>query len=150
MKTKQLFFSAFMAAAFAVIYFPAEKASAQAEDGNHYSTPIEMVVNGETDGEQRRISQNGIMDPIGLRSKDQLAIMLNVPTNWADSFVGLALLDGGALGGAENLQVKGDGTAGFSFMSGDTPGLYRVLLIIGSEQYQLQFYVPNEMDVICQ
>jgi hypothetical protein len=143
MNTKQFFFSAFIAAVFAVIYLPADKAAAQAQDGNRYSTRIEMVIRSDASGGRNRSSHFGIMDPIGLRPDEQIEITLNVPSNWANSPVGIAPLDGGEVFGFENLHIDNNGTVSFAFKGGTTPGLYRVLVTIGPEQYQFQFYVPK-------
>ena len=147
MNTKQFFFF-FIAAVFAVIYFPAEKVSAQAQDGNRYSTAIDMVINGDTNGGRQRTSHFGIMDPIGLRPDERIAITLNVSSNWANSPVGIAPLDGGEVfAPGDQLYVASDGTIDFSFKGGTTPGLYRILVTIASEQYQLQLYVPKPGDI---
>ena len=147
MNTKQFFFTAFIAAAFAVIYFPAEKLSAQAQDGNPYSTAIDMVINGDTNGGRQRTSHFGIMDPIGLRADEQIAITLNVSSAWANYPVGIAPVDGGEVFAPENLSVASNGTVSFAFKGGNTPGLYRVLVTIGPEQYQLQLYVAKPGDI---
>jgi hypothetical protein len=55
--------------------------------------------------------------------------------------VGFAPLDGGEIIASPNLQVDSDGAVAFAFRGGDTPGLYRVLVTIGGEQYEMQFYV---------
>jgi hypothetical protein len=146
MNTKQ-FFSTFLAAVFAVIYFPAEKVSAQAQDWNRYSTPIDMVVNAGTNHERWETSHFGIMEPVGLRPNEQIAITLIVSSTHAGYPVGLAPLDGGAIVGAEGLIVAGDGTIGFTFQGGNVPGLYRVVATIGSEQYQLRLHVAHPQDM---
>jgi len=57
--------------------------------------------------------------------------------------VGIAPLDGGEVVASENLTVDNDRSVHFSFTGGETPGLYRVLVTIASEQYELQFYVSH-------
>ncbi len=39
-----------------------------------------------------------------------------------------------------SLFVSKDGKAGFCFQAGDTPGLYRVQVTVGADQYELQLY----------
>jgi hypothetical protein len=146
MNTRQFFYAGVMAAGFTVIYSTA-KVSAQAEDGNHFSTPIEIVVNEGTNGERREISHNGLLGPVGLHRSEQIALTLNVSSNWAEYPVSIVPLDGGVLIDTDNLQVKRDGTVNFTFEGGDTPGLYRVLVAIGGEQYQLQLYVAGSSSV---
>jgi hypothetical protein len=151
MNTQKLFSAAFMAAAFAVIYVPVEKVLAQAQDENRLSIPIEMVVNAGTSEERQQTSQYGTMDPVALRPNEQVAITLISSVNLRGSPVGIAPLDGGAIFGAKDLKVAEDGTAGFTFGGGDSPGFYYVLVTIEGEQYQLQFYVlkPKQPDTIC-
>ncbi|HWL93719.1 MAG TPA: hypothetical protein VNT79_09295 [Phycisphaerae bacterium] len=150
MNTKQ-FFSAFLAAVFAVICFPAEKVSAQGQDGNFSHTPIDMVVNAGTSEERWATSHFGIVGPIGLRPDEQIAITLIASNTNRGYLVGIAPLDGGALLGAEDLVVAEDGTINFTFQGGNTPGIYRVVVAIGAEQYQLRLYVarPEEIPAIC-
>jgi hypothetical protein len=134
----------------ATIYLPAGKLSVQAQEGNRFSTAIQMVIDGDTDETRHRTSQSGIMDPIGLFRNEQIGVNLILPSSRINYAVGLAPLDGGEVFGSENLTVAGNGTVHFSFKGGETPGLYRVLATIASEQYQLQFYVSgSEPDSGC-
>jgi hypothetical protein len=149
MNIQKIFSAALVAAGIAAIYFPAEKVSAQAQDGNPYSIPIEMVVTGGTT-EGVETSHHGMMDLVGLRPNEQIAVTLNVPTSWGGNPVGIAPLDGGVVA-PEGVEVKGDGSVNFTFEGGDTPGLYRVLVTIGGDEYQLQFYVvkPTHLEGLC-
>ena len=52
---------------------------------------------------------------------------------------GLFVVDGGKVR-LSSLFVSKDGKAGFSFQAGDTPGLYRVQVTVGADQYELQLY----------
>jgi hypothetical protein len=150
MNTKQ-FFSAALAAVFAVIYLPAENVSAQTQDGNVSSTPIDMVVNGGTTEESMQTSQFGIMEPVGLRQDEQLAITLSVSSSKINNPVGIAPLDGGEISPSGPLYVGSNATVSFTFKGGNIPGRYRLVVTIGSEQYRLQFYVvkPQSMAPDC-
>jgi hypothetical protein len=61
----------------------------------------------------------------------------------------LFVLNAGAIR-PDSLFVSEDGTVGFSFQPGSTTGLYRVLVLIGAAQYELQLYVvdPNRVRTI--
>ena len=132
---------------FALICFPAERAFAQDSEGNPYSPPIAMAMTNETSDRTDRTSHAGILDPVGLRPNEQATITLSVPSSWAKSPVGIAPLDGGEVFGFENLEVAIDGTVSFGFKPGSTTGLYRVIVTIGGEQYELQLYLPKPSDL---
>ncbi len=132
-----------------VVYLPAGKMSVQAQDGNRFSIPIEMWIDGDTDETRQRTSHSGIIDAIGVFRNEQIGITLILPSSRIDYSVGVTPLDGGEIVGSENLTVARDGTVHFTFQAGDTPGLYRVLAIIRSEQYQLQFYVSRSQTDGC-
>jgi hypothetical protein len=150
MNTKKLLFAACLGAV-AMICLPAEKLSGQAQDENPYSTAITMAVRSDTYGAKEGTSHSGIMDPVGLRADEQIAISLTVPSAWANYPVGITPVDGGEVFAPENLYVASNGTVSFAFKGGTTPGLYRVLVFIGSERYQLQLYVakPSQLGPDC-
>jgi len=52
---------------------------------------------------------------------------------------GLFIVSGGTIRQG-SLFVSKDGKAGFCFQAGDTPGLYRVQVNVGADQYELQLY----------
>jgi hypothetical protein len=147
MNIKQSSFSALIAGVFALICFSAERVSAQESEGNPYSPTIAMAMNNETTDRTDRTSHSGIMDPVGLRPNEQATITLSVPTSWVSSPVGIAPLDGGEVFGFENLLVGTDGRVSFGFKPGSTTGLYRVIVTIGGERYELQLYLPRPGDL---
>jgi hypothetical protein len=138
--------------AIAIVCLTAEKLSAQAEGENRYSSPIEMVVNAGTNGERQRASHDGVMEAVGLWPNEQIAITLTGSSFRAKDPVGIAPLDGGEIFADPDLSVAGDGTVAFAFQGGRTPGLYRVVITVGPEQYQLQLYVarPQNTGPDCQ
>jgi hypothetical protein len=146
MSTKQ-FFLAFLPAVFAVIYLPAERACAQAQDGNFSKTPIQMVVNAGTNQERWATSQFGVMESVGLRQGEQIAIALVAPAGTKSRPVGLAPLDGGEIGVTQEPEVDGNGTVSFTFTGGNVPGIYRIVVTIGADQYLLQLYVAHPDDL---
>lgn len=135
----------------ATIYLPVGKQSVQAQDGNRLSPPIQMVIDGDANETRQRTSQSGIMDPIGVLRDEQVGVNLLLPGSMINYPVGIAPLDGGEILTSPNLTVDNDRSAHFSFKGGDTPGLYRVVVTIASQQYQLQFYVSSSssLDIHC-
>jgi hypothetical protein len=149
MNIRKLLYTTFLAL-LATIYLPVGKPSVQAQDGNRLSPAIQMVIDGDTGQNRQRTSHSGILDPIGLSRDEQIGITLVLPSTSINSSVGIAPLDGGEIVASENLTVAGDGTVHFSFTGGDTPGLYRVVVTIASQQYQLQFHVATSgPDIHC-
>jgi hypothetical protein len=145
--TTKRFFTATRIAVFAMVCLFTGRLFAQAQDGNRYSTPINMLVNAGTSEERMRSSHFGSLAPVGMRPSEQIAITLNVPGSMVAYPVGIAPLDGGTVFAAEELFVNSDRTVSFDFVGGKTPGLYRVLVNIASQQYELQFYVPKPEDM---
>ena len=125
------------------IYLPIGKPSVQAQDGNRFLPTIQLSVDGDTSGARQRIIQSGIMEPLGMLRNEQIGINLTLPSDRSNYPVGIAPLDGGEIFGSENLYVASNGSVHFSFQGGDISGLYRVLVTIASQQYQLQFYVSR-------
>lgn len=145
--TKRKLLTATCLVALVTICLPAEKLSAQADFANRYSTAIDMMVNGDTAG--IKTSHFGIMEPIGLLPDEQITITLIVSSNWANYPVGIAPLDGGEIFAPASLSVASNGTVNFNFKGESTPGHYRVLVTIASEQYELRLYAATSRDVNC-
>jgi hypothetical protein len=146
-KTKHL--AAACLVALATICLCPDKITAQTTYGTG-SPPIEMVANSGTTIEQWQTSQSGNFAPVGLRPGEQTPITLILSSSSAGHPVGIAPLDGGEIVAAPNLSVTTDGTLAFNFKGGNTPGLYRVLVTIASQQYFLRFYVIKQLDnVVC-
>jgi hypothetical protein len=143
MTAKKLFSLGITAAVFALTYFPPEKLLAQDQEGNRYSTIIGMGVGVGTDQEAWQTSQNGILQPAGLHLNEQIAVTISVTQNKKDFPVAFALLDGGQIFANTPLLIERHGLVEFAFEGGNTPGLYRVLMSIGAEEYLLQFYVSQ-------
>jgi len=149
MNTRKLLHTTYIAL-LASIYLPVGKLSVQAQDGNRFLPTIQLMVDGDASGARQRTIQSGIMEPLGLVRNEQIGINLILPSDRSNYPVGIAPLDGGEVFGSENLYVASNGSVHFSFQGGDISGLYRVLVTIASEQYQLQFYVPRlGVDTVC-
>ena len=128
-------------------YLPSGRLCAQAEDEHVDSVPIEMVVNPGTRQERHRLSYNGIVAPITLLPNEPVAISLYGLSDWKGIPVGIAALDGGAVLTQRELAVDNDGVVSFAFDGGNSPGLYRVLVTVDSQQYHLQLYVAKQQDL---
>lgn len=147
MKPRNTHSPALIAALLIATSLPIEKLFAQDPEANPYSPTITMSLNNETTDRTNRTSHDGILDPAGLRPNEQATISLSVPGSWAGYPVGIAPLDGGEVFGYENLYVASGGTVSFGFKPGSTTGLYRVMVNIGGERYQLQLYLPRPADL---
>ncbi len=103
---------------------------------------MEMVAVGANGNERRVRSLEGIMAPVGLPVGGQIALTLKASTGKAGQRISLRLLDGGEIVVDPAISMAGDGPS-FTFKAGDTRGLYRVEVTIGSEQYELQLYAAK-------
>ena len=114
---------------------------------NRSTTPIQMVASPGTTAEAWLSSNNGIMDSVGVRTDNELDITLVVPTSKAGYPVVVIPFDGGDLLLDDPLTVSSDGTASFGFLGASAPGVYRVLVFVGPEQYMLPIYVSRSNSV---
>lgn len=118
---------------------------AQSEFGNRSTAPIQMVARPGTSMETWRTSDNAVLAPVGLQVNEQIAITLIFPVEKANYGVSIVPLDGGEVITSSNgLYVSSDGTASFMFQGGDTPGLYRVIVTVGGDQYLAQIYANKQ------
>jgi hypothetical protein len=141
MITKALSFLSFTAVMLFILCLPVQKLSAQAQGENSLSSQIDMVINAGTSDERWLTSANGVMETVALRPNEPLAITLNATKDKAGTPVGITPLDGGEIIAEREVFLDADGLGNFTFKGGDIPGRYRVLIFLGSERYQLQFYV---------
>jgi hypothetical protein len=138
------FVAAFAVAVFALDYLSPERLFAQEEGGYPNSPPLDMIVNPGTQYEMWQTSHEGLLDPVGIDSSAQMAIMLSSQYLTPKGPVGITPLDGGEIFVDDgDLMVSSEGTVTFSFQAGSTPGMYRVAVIFGGMQYQLRLYVPR-------
>jgi hypothetical protein len=124
--------------AFAATGFPTLELRAQTLNGSGPS--IEMETDDGSGERKRQRTLDGVMEPVGLPVGGQIAITLEASSSKAGQTVRLGLLDGGEIADPSTLTVATDGKVGFSFVAGITPGLYRVLVSLGTDQYELRLY----------
>jgi hypothetical protein len=166
MNTKTILFSTCLAA-FAIIGFP-EKLSAVIPQlppdggGDHppdtlpVGSPLQLVTNFGQSSAKIFASHGGEVEPVILNLNGMLSFTLQLPTISAGSPVLIGILDGGQInvvtpqgtislsgntaGAPPSLIVSNQGTLDLTFQAGSAPGLYRVLVTVGADQYQLQFF----------
>jgi hypothetical protein len=145
-------------ATFALIYLPAERLFAQSPEGNSDDL-LQVVINYGESNEMRSFSHGGVVEPVSLRPNSRLPFTIQVPTSRKGYPVMVGNFDGGQVnaiieesdvplsgnGTPPNLTVSAEGTVAFSFQSGSTTGVYRLLVMVGPAHYQIQIYVvdPN-------
>ena len=145
MTTKKLFFGACLIAAFATICLPAVKLCAQSPPLSASSQPsdsgLDVTIKSGSGKERYPLSQDGRIDRIGLRPGQTVAIKLKFKGKKTGQPLSVSSLDGGELSGRDSLSLSSDGNAQFSYQGGPAPGLYRLLVQIGAEEYWFEFYV---------
>jgi len=155
MNTKKLFYATCLAT-FALTYLPVEKLFAQSADGNSDDL-LQLVINYGESTEMRFSSHGGLVEPVSLHPNARLPFTIEVPASRKGYPVMVGNFDGGQInaiiqgsdvplsgnGTPPNLSVSMEGTVDFSFQSGTTTGLYRILVMVGPAYYQLQIYVVD-------
>lgn len=140
MINKRLFYLACLAA-IALLYIPCEKLSAQTiSPGNS----LAAVITSASGAERHLLTQDYIVDRVGLGPNQVVAVTLQFPTALGGKPVAVTPFDGGeatANYGMENLAVGRDGTVSFSFQAGWSPGLYRLGVQLDAYDYRLEFWV---------
>jgi hypothetical protein len=99
-------------------------------------------------GQEARVSINrGLMEPVGLLPNQAVTVTLFFPSSKAGAPVAISLYDGGQINPPGSLPVTvqvhavpATGLVQFNFQADRTPGLYRVLLSVGGNDYLLRFY----------
>lgn len=122
-----------------MIYLQAEKNYAQAPP----ETPT-AVITSASGAARHLLSHQHILDRVGLGPNQVVTVTLQFPSDTQGKPVMVGALDGGGLTanvGMENLFVDEDGTVVFSFQAGAAPGLYRLIVQLGANDYRLEFYV---------
>lgn len=167
MNTRTIFFSACFAA-FALIGFPAGKLSAggpqlppdggpdRPPDTLPVESPFQLIIDFGQSSATIFESHGGEVEPVVLNLNGTLSFTLQLPIISAGSPVLIGILDGGQInvvtpqgtislsanstGAPPSLIVSDQGTIDLTFQAGSAPGLYRVLVTVGADQYQLQFF----------
>jgi hypothetical protein len=106
--------------------------------------PMTMAVDsgeGEITVASEETSEQAIVPTVKALSDQALAITLQFSSAKVGAPVLIFTYDGGEISGIDTPVVPGDGAVPFTFQTGDAPGAYRVLVLVGDEQHLLQFRV---------
>ena len=112
-----------------------EPANASVEDA------LRVTITSAQGRERHLLSHNRVADRVGLRPGQRVAITLQLPASYAGEAVDIGSVDGGQVVAREGLSVPVNGKFHCGFQASNLPGLYRISVQIGIEQYLLQFYV---------
>lgn len=118
---------------------------------------IQLVLNYGESSEARFSCHEGMVQPVSVHINNHLPFILEVPSEKKEYPVMVADLDGGQVNAMIResevplsgnptppaLFVSANGTIQLAFQAGNTTGLYRILVTVGVEQYQLRIYVIN-------
>jgi hypothetical protein len=81
---------------------------------------------------------------VGLHLNEVVNIVVQFPTQWANTPLTLQALDGGNLSAQPaNAVIAADGTVSFQFQAGNQPGLYRVAVIGAGGNSTLSFWAVD-------
>jgi hypothetical protein len=143
MKTGTLLAITFAATVFAVAGLAPPTLSAQSPD-----IPVSVLVTSASGAERQLPGSDYNLGRAGLSPEQSVTVTLQFPRQQAGQKVIVSSLDGGALSLPEDdkssdLFVREDGIAPFQFHAGHQPGLYRVIVRLGTALYHLEFYVVD-------
>lgn len=103
--------------------------------------PLEVTIKSASGKERQPLVVDGVASRTGLRPGQVVEIKLKPKGKKKGDPLTVSSWDGGIVSGHDSLAVSADGTAKFNFQAGQGPGLYRLLVEMGAEQYWLHFYV---------
>jgi hypothetical protein len=108
---------------------------------------FQLAINYNSDNEIRFVSHGNLVEPLGLIFNQIQPVTLICPVAKAGQPITFSPLDGGGeVIVAGPLSVANDGTVAVSLKAAARPGLYRILVTVGADQYQLQLYVHKLVD----
>jgi hypothetical protein len=112
-----------------------------AQGGPDFEKTIEVIIRSGSGKERAPLTNDGVVDRVGLRPGQVVSIRLKAHGHANSEPVFFTALDGGQLWSDAPLALDGNGKTEFYYEGAFSPGLYRVLLRIGSTEYMLTFYV---------
>ena len=128
----------------ALLFGVAVPGNAQSPVGElHAQEPLQMIVDYGDGQARRRVSRDGMIEPVSVVIGERVSITLKFLRTKAGQSVAVASMDGGSIDLEGPTTIASDGTVVFRFQSGSTPGLYR-LWIAGPEQYQACLYAITQ------
>jgi hypothetical protein len=79
-----------------------------------------------------------------IRPHETVNVRLQFPLSFNNAPVLATALDGGqATVSTSNMTIAPDGTTRMRFQAGDQPGLYRVLVVVGTSRSILKFWIAD-------
>jgi len=105
--------------------------------------PLELIATNGGGVEKHLFCHNGVVDQLVVNPNQAVPVTLQFPADKAGTPVAVGSLDGGEVTGGK-VVILPTGKLIFTFR-GQSPGLYRLLVQLPTEQYRLEFYVidPN-------
>jgi hypothetical protein len=113
------------------------------------STPgsgLQATITSDSGAERYLLSYDYMLGRAGLAPEQLVTVTLQFPTKQAGKPVSAASLDGGKVSltrDASELLIAENGEARFQFQGGASPGLYRLMIQLEADTYELEFYVLN-------
>ncbi|MEN3369148.1 MAG: hypothetical protein V7609_1291 [Verrucomicrobiota bacterium] len=101
---------------------------------------LEMIARDGGGTERHLRSHQGVVEQLSINANQTVAVTLQFPNDKVGARLTVTCLDGGEVVGG-NPVVLPNGKALFTFHAGAAPGLYRVPVYVGGDQYRLEFYV---------
>ena len=101
---------------------------------------LEMIATDGGGTERHLSSHRGVAEQLCINANQTVAVTLQFPSDKVGARLTVSCLDGGEVVGG-NPVVLPNGKALFTFHAGAAPGLYRVPVYVGGDQYRLEFYV---------
>ena len=138
MRTKRLL-PALLLAAFAAIYLPAIKLTAQSQ--GTADDAIEVTIKSGSGKERYPLTHDGFVDRIGLAPGQVVSVKLKFKGATSGQALTVSSLDGGTVSGADSPSLSSNGTAHFDYEAGPAPGRYRLLVQLETKEYWFEFYV---------
>ena len=143
MTTKKLF-NAACVALFAALCLAGPNLCAQSPPSPEEDVSANAVIVSASGKARRLRGQADYIGRAGLRAHQLVSVAVRFSSSRAAQPVLISTLDGGRIvASKKDLSVSAEGTVDFKFQAGSEPGLYRVLVQAGVDEYRLEFYVLN-------
>lgn len=101
---------------------------------------LEIIAKDGGGTERHLRSHQGVVEQLCVNANQTVAVTLQFPGDKVGARLIVTCLDGGEVIGG-NPVVLPNGKALFTFHAGSAPGLYRLPVYVGGDQYRLEFYV---------
>lgn len=99
-----------------------------------------MLVDYGDSKQRTRISHDGEIDPLVVRTNQVVTIQLNFPSQYGGAPLVIAPIDGGKIDLQKPVTLPPNGKITFTFQADESPGLCH-LLVTSVEQYHIPVFV---------